>query len=309
MILYIIYTKTDYYDYILEGLNERRGICLIEVSRSQISFTLKIIRKIFSFFNLSHMFPKLYFNKSFLNEISKIKIKDKILFQTNPDLNELKTITNQLPDKIVKHLWLWNPLNKEYRKKSPEEIKNLIKKFRGLGFCIETFDKFDSDFYKIKLRNQFYRFPFLKGEKIEVKYNFYFLGFAKDREKEINWLIEQFKTLQLSFKFHIIKDKQDALSYAENVKNILKTECIVDINQKKQTGITLRPLEAIFFNKKLITDNKNILNHDFYHSNNIFVLGKDKLSELPQFLKKDKIIISSKILKNYDINGWLNYYL
>lgn len=48
------------------------------------------------------------------------------------------------------------------------------------------------------------------------------------------------------------------ISYQENLDNIRKSKCIVDVVQKGQIGLTLRPLESLFFKKKLLTNNKCI---------------------------------------------------
>ena len=46
----------------------------------------------------------------------------------------------------------------------------------------------------------------------------------------------------------------------------------------------MRVMEAIFFKKKLITNNKEILNAEFYNVSNYFVLGYDNLSDLRKWL-------------------------
>ena len=45
---------------------------------------------------------------------------------------------------------------------------------------------------------------------------------------------------------------------------------IIEIEDIDQNGLTLRSLESIFFGKKLITDNRDIVNYDFYKKENIY---------------------------------------
>lgn len=56
------------------------------------------------------------------------------------------------------------------------------------------------------------------------------------------------------------------LPYEEVVENVLKSTCILDITQAGQSALTMRPYEAVVYNKKLLTNNKNILNFKYYNS-------------------------------------------
>ena len=86
---------------------------------------------------------------------------------------------------------------------------------------------------------------------------------------------------------------------------------ILELTKKNQAGLTLRALEALFYEKKLITDNENIKEYDFYDSNNIFILKQDeelsakKKKELEDFLRKDFKIVSKEVKKQYTIENWL----
>ena len=53
-------------------------------------------------------------------------------------------------------------------------------------------------------------------------------------------------------------------SYKKILKKVAATNCIIEILQENQTAQTLRYFEAIAFNKKLLTNNKNIINLPFY---------------------------------------------
>ena len=73
-----------------------------------------------------------------------------------------------------------------------------------------------------------------------------------------------------------------------------------------QDGITLRPLEAFFLKKKLITNMKNIVKYDFYNSNNIFILGVDDFNKISEFINSpfdDKDY--NRIVEKYCFRGWL----
>ena len=54
--------------------------------------------------------------------------------------------------------------------------------------------------------------------------------------------------------------------YADILEKVQKSNCIIEICQQGQNGATLRYFEAVTMNKKLLTNNKNIINFPFYNS-------------------------------------------
>jgi len=82
------------------------------------------------------------------------------------------------------------------------------------------------------------------------------------------------------------------------------SKVIIDIPSPNQTGLTIRSLEAMAANKKLITTNKQIVNESFYSPLNTFIL-EDKFNEdlIMDFIQDEK-----KQYVNMDafyINNWL----
>ena len=84
---------------------------------------------------------------------------------------------------------------------------------------------------------------------------------------------------------------------------------MIDINQSNQTGLTRRPLEALFYNKKLITNNADIRRYNFYNPKNIFIFGIDSAESLKEFVKSPVDKIPAQIRQQYDINTWIDQYL
>lgn len=54
------------------------------------------------------------------------------------------------------------------------------------------------------------------------------------------------------------------LPYEEVLKRELSSVCILDITRRNQSAFTLRPFEAVVYNKKLLTNNKNIKQFKYY---------------------------------------------
>lgn len=168
-----------------------------------------------------------------------------------------------------------------------------------------TFDKNDAKKYDMNYNPQFYSDK-IKIDKSDIQYDFLFLGRAKDRKKELLELEEILKEKGFSTNFKIIENEKDYISYDEYLKLVSQSKCIIDYNQNRQIGLSLRPMEALFFNKKLITNNKDIKNYDFYSENNIFILDKEIKNDIKKFMNQQMEEINPDIIKKYNIDSWLN---
>ena len=69
-------------------------------------------------------------------------------------------------------------------------------------------------------------------------------------------------------------------------------------------GLSLRFFEALQNNNKIITDNLEVLKYDFYHPNNIFIIGHDNWEDCPNFIKKEHFHVPSDIIKKYKFINW-----
>lgn len=63
------------------------------------------------------------------------------------------------------------------------------------------------------------------------------------------------------------------MSYIDNLKHIVKTNCVLEIMQHGGHGYTQRVGEVIIYDKKLITNNSEIKSAPFYNSTSILVLN------------------------------------
>ena len=103
--------------------------------------------------------------------------------------------------------------------------------------------------------------------------------------------------------------QKEGISYDENLQIIKRSKCIIDIYQKHQLGLTRRPLEALFYNKKLITNNQDIVNYDFYNPNNIYILKQINIIDILNFMDKKREEIPHEIKEQYDIRNWLKRFM
>ena len=135
---------------------------------------------------------------------------------------------------------------------------------------------------------------------------------------EIQKIYHELKTSGLKVKFIVKKEEKEKINVTEDFnlidrnisyENVLKlnnlSKAIVEINQSQQNGLTVRALEALFTEKKLITNNLDIINMDFYNKNNIFIIGHDSLNLLRKFIDSDYETIPKSIIDNKKKEKWL----
>ena len=93
------------------------------------------------------------------------------------------------------------------------------------------------------------------------------------------------------------------------LKNLLElyteTKIIVDIVQGNQSGLSFRVFEAMALDKKIITNNPNIKNYNFYNPNNILIIDDELQFDTP-FFETDYTPIPNAIYNQYTIDSWVN---
>lgn len=89
--------------------------------------------------------------------------------------------------------------------------------------------------------------------------------------------------------------------------HLTKESCaLLDVVQKGQTGLTLRFMEGLLFNKKVVTTNVHIKeNKDFGNNSNIYVLTPYNINELNTFLNKPSTAYPQKLKEKYSFEKWL----
>lgn len=297
--IYIIHSNyfliDDLKNNIKNNINNEK-VVFIEVNLKNANFYEKILRR----------YPctssDKYLNLEFLEKIN-LKNEDILIFFDcfkSPYFNLIKKYKNNR-----KILWIWNKVR--------EDEKKYIQLLKNEKVELWTFDREDSIKLKLNFTSQFF-WRKIK-EKFEEKKGIFFIGLDKGRYNQIERLG---RIYQGKKDFVILRDKTSKknekkyyqnklLNYGETLKKIEDSLCLLEITLEKQSGITLRALEALFFKKKLITNNKDIKNYNFYHPNNIFILEENYTNEeINEFLKKEYFNISIDIIKNYTFENWLN---
>lgn len=229
-----------------------------------------------------------------------------ILFDRNYSWNVIKYIHKKNPKcRII--IWYWNSLIK---------TKRIPKKYRE--YCEEwSFDKKDCQKYDLKYNVQFTFKELFTNSNKKSDIDVYFLGIDKGRSAVLEQLKVLLETIKKKSLFIVIKDKTSdtnkkieyskPISYELNLEYLSRAKCVAEIIQENQTGLSVRCLEAMFLQKKIITNNKELLNYSFYNANNIFMLNKEELNkeEIQTFLESPNHHYSDSDILQYDFENWL----
>lgn len=212
-----------------------------------------------------------------------------------------------LGDKLVH--WFWNPITPADR----------IEQLRAQGVPIYTFDPLDSLRYRIGLESTYYFSSLAPNDVVQaprpILADVFFVGGDKGR---LGYLIElqaQFNSKGLKTAFHIADTGQAGrlsrypfaprIPYSEVLVNIRNSHCLLDVVQQGQSGCTQRPMEALFHEKKLITNDATISEHDFYCPENVFILGRDDPAGIVDFVRSPYRQIDPAIRNRYDFKNWI----
>lgn len=215
------------------------------------------------------------------------------------------------------YLYYWNPIKKMYPKKG-EKMVFSAKKFMK----VYSFDHDDCKRYDLKYAPMVYSEDVaseINNISLEnIEYDLFFLGWKKDRYKQLLQLYNKYMKGKLKVKIIMIGSKDDSdidedfifsekrYEYREYLDFVIKSRAILDIPQVGQEGLTIRNVESMFLRKKLITTKKNIRNYDFYNPNNIFILGEDDPNKFSDFMKSEYQDIDEKIKRNYEFKYWID---
>lgn len=224
---------------------------------------------------------------------------------------------------IVKIISLWNPSCKIVWflwDAADNNVLDYIEEMRDMkNLLIYSYDREDCDRYNLCWHNSAVKKYPVTNTGLKEQWDFGCIMMDKGRMPILEKLQEYFERQGYSYKFIIKKEKHKKYDLYHNIEFIDKDmpysqlinydvsfKCIIDILFKKNTGLSLRAYESIFYDKKLLTNNPDIKNFDFYHPNNIFVFTENNLDEIAEFMTKQYLPVPESIQKRYRYEQWLD---
>lgn len=248
----------------------------------------------------THVPKKLVFNVP-----KPAQTDDKIIvFDAHVTPPYLYWLCEHYPDKRI-ILWYWNPIDEKRRfDLFPRKVE------------IWSYSLSDCEKYGFRHNSQFYFNCIAEkyGEYIERNYTHptvCFIGREKGRKESILRIKERLDQSGIITEFHFMKDgvpknrfEEPLMSYASIIDLINHCDALLDFTLRDNAGLSLRPMEAMFLGKKLITNQRSITQYDFYRKENIYILGEENRSVL-EFLNSPSVELEPEIRNYYLLSNWL----
>ena len=296
-----------YVDFIVEKLNSMNGVELTYINIDSIAFSYKnLFSRVYNFFS------KLFFSQSLKekNRTSFIKatIKAKGIFDQiliiRPDKLETEALIFLRENTAVMDSYLF------------DGIENYKDQKKTLHFfdTVYSYDKEDVEKYKFQfLTNYIYDDEIQNVKQRQVVFN---ISSFDKRFVFLEKLANYIESKNVSFRFVVRKSKifnhpnieivKDYVSLEEVKKIIASSKILVDVQREKQHGLSFRVFEALGYQKKLITNNPDIVNYDFYDKNNIWVVSEANYEIPKEFFETEYIPVPDYILNKYKLSNWLS---
>lgn len=186
---------------------------------------------------------------------------------------------------------------------------------------IFSFDRLDCNEYGFIFLPLFYRDT--KARKNDYQYDVSFVGWLHfNRLDLISKLSASLSNMGNTVKFHLYSSSKNwlyfnvikgvrivsnrKLPYEQYIEIIDSSNAILDFHHPDQDGLTIRTIEALGANRKIITTNIDIKNYDFYNKNNCFILSEEtEPDELALFLALPYENVDPDIYNSYNFEQWL----
>ncbi|WP_214228859.1 hypothetical protein [Pedobacter sp. B4-66] len=91
----------------------------------------------------------------------------------------------------------------------------------------------------------------------------------------------------------------------KTIQCISESFAVLDIQHPAQAGLTIRTIEALGADKKLITTNAHIKAYDFYNPQNILVIDRENPVVPESFFATPYCMVNPRLKHKYSIEGWV----
>lgn len=174
---------------------------------------------------------------------------------------------------------------KDYEKLGQEDVKE--KEYDIISVCTVHPNRY-------KIMHEL--FPKLESKGIKI-FSYMFLNRLQYLYNKA--FVPEFKSTKSNeFKFKPLSEK-------ENLAALKKSNTVFDIQHNKQSGLTMRTIETLGAQKKLITANTDIKKYDFYNENNIFVFDEHNSDKIKDFINNKYMPLQDDIYKKYSLHNWV----
>lgn len=221
------------------------------------------------------------------------------------DLNITWALSRYIENRKTVHLWYWNIIDPGFK----DRIKlGLIRRMCSAW----TFDEGQAKALGLKHNTQFYiGRSGDDGSDDTFEYDLFFVGLDKGRKNVLDKISSACSANGLKAKIVIAGQTDekgnttDLMEYPEVVENIKKSRALLEIGRQDQTGLTVRSLEALFYNRLLVTNNSQIYGKKYFGPENAYILNPNKTDGLAEFIRSAKPEYSPDAYDYYSVKSWL----
>ncbi|MBX2965591.1 MAG: hypothetical protein KF845_05550 [Cyclobacteriaceae bacterium] len=184
-----------------------------------------------------------------------------------------------------------------------------------------VFDGNDLEVPSVLPTTNFYPTTIPKENSNDTTDVFYAGSFYRGRIASLCDIISKCRELGLNVHYHLFSKKKkyftscnlsttkNTLNYEQNIQYTYNTKILLDLKVAEHEGLSFRVLEAVGFEKKLITTNHRVRDYDFFHADNILIWTGQSKEELAAFVNKSYVSIPETIKQKYSFKNWIHYVL
>ncbi|MCO7472009.1 hypothetical protein NJG16_18210 [Stenotrophomonas maltophilia] len=88
------------------------------------------------------------------------------------------------------------------------------------------------------------------------------------------------------------------------VDYICTSRCVIDINRPDQKGLTMRTIEALGAQRKLITTNEDISSYDLYRASGVEIVDRDAPVVNDDFMCSEEKPFDEDVRSRYSVTNW-----
>ncbi len=185
-----------------------------------------------------------------------------------------------------------------------------------------SFDKKDCATHHFELITNYIYLPAQNYNK-DASFDVVYLASYDERLKLLYRITAKLSTLGLTYFYVIVGKKtwkkeffgkgnsnckytRKRIKHSDITDYYSKGNILLDLVRNKQDGLSFRIFEAMALRKKVITNNRTIVDYDLYNPNNILVLNEDLSNLTPDFFQSDYEELPPEIYNKYTLETWVN---
>lgn len=96
------------------------------------------------------------------------------------------------------------------------------------------------------------------------------------------------------------------MKLAEVVDRIAESRAVIDVNRPDQLGLTMRTIEAVGAQRKLITTNSDVVNYDLYDPRAVLLVDRRNPTVNEDLLFCNEIPFAPAIREKYSVSAWVD---